>query len=125
MMPHLTARPRRFRQSVALWSAMVGVLVAGCQTPATPHASVTVAAPQAAAAATVDDVTLAARVKNQLVNDPVNALARVDVDAHRGVVYLNGGVASTAQKHRATQLALNVAGVLDVVNNVQVSPRGG
>jgi len=68
----------------------------------------------------VDDATLTASVKAQLVADKAANLVRVDVDTNNGVVYLNGTVESGEQKDRAEQLAKRVDGVKRVVNNLQV-----
>ena len=68
----------------------------------------------------VDDATLTASVKAQLVADKAANLVRVDVDTNNGVVYLNGTVESGEQKDRAEQLAKRVDGVKKVVNNLQV-----
>ena len=54
--------------------------------------------------------------------DPVANLARVHVDTTGGIVYLNGAVPSTDHKFRAEQVAREVRGVTQVVNNLQVQP---
>jgi osmotically-inducible protein OsmY len=71
----------------------------------------------------VDDATVTASVKSQLVMDKAANLTRVDVDTNNGVVYLNGTVDSSAQKGRAEELARRVKGVTKVVNNLQVARR--
>jgi hyperosmotically inducible protein len=68
----------------------------------------------------IDDATITASVKSNLVADKVSNLTRVDVDTSNGVVSLNGVVESTEQKNRAQQLASRVDGVRNVVNNLQV-----
>jgi hyperosmotically inducible protein len=69
----------------------------------------------------VDDATITASVKSQLVADKASNFLRVDVDTNRGVVYLNGIVDSPEQKKRAEDLARRVNGVSNVVNNLQVA----
>jgi hypothetical protein len=59
----------------------------------------------------VDDATVTAAVKSQLVLDKASNLTRVDVDTNHGVVYLNGVVNSPAQKARAQELAGRINGV--------------
>src|ERR671924_2343016 len=71
----------------------------------------------------VDDATVTASVKSQLVMDKAANLTRMDVDTNNGVVYLNGTVDSSAQKGRAEELARRVKGVTKVVNNLQVARR--
>lgn len=72
---------------------------------------------------TVDDATITAAVKTKLAGERAATLTRVDVDTTRGVVYLNGVVDDPVLRTRATQLALEVDGVREVVNNLQVRPR--
>jgi hyperosmotically inducible protein len=71
----------------------------------------------------VDDATITASVKSQLVADKAANLTRVDVDTNRGVVSLNGIVDSADQKARAEQLARRVDGVKSVINNLQVQKK--
>lgn len=69
---------------------------------------------------TVDDASITTAVKSKLAADRVSSLTRVDVDTTRGTVYLNGVVESPDQKARAEQIASQVGGVNNVVNNLQV-----
>jgi hyperosmotically inducible periplasmic protein len=71
----------------------------------------------------VDDATIAAQVKSKLAGDRLATLTRIDVDTNKGTVYLNGNVDSEASKDRAAQLASQVSGVRNVINNLKV--RGG
>ncbi|HWP60650.1 MAG TPA: BON domain-containing protein [Candidatus Acidoferrales bacterium] len=71
----------------------------------------------------IDDATLTAYVKTKLVAEKAVNLTRVDVDTTRGVVHLNGVVQSEGERARAEQLAREVRGVRDVVNNLQVQRR--
>lgn len=71
----------------------------------------------------IDDATITASVKTKLVADRATNLTRVDVDTNNRVVYLNGTVESTEQRARAEQLALQVNGVRNVVNNLEVQRR--
>jgi osmotically-inducible protein OsmY len=68
----------------------------------------------------VDDAAITASVKSKLAGEKIATLTKVDVDTNKGTVYLNGNVESTAVKTRATELARQVAGVRDVVNNLKV-----
>jgi hyperosmotically inducible periplasmic protein len=71
----------------------------------------------------VDDSTITASVKTQLVSDKAANLTRIDVDTTNQVVTLNGIVETTEQKARAEQLASRVKGVKGVKNNLQVQKK--
>ena len=47
-------------------------------------------------------------------------MTRIDVDTNQGVVALNGTVSSEAMRVRAAEIAREVKGVRDVVNNLRV-----
>ena len=68
------------------------------------------------------DPMITATVKEKLTLDRFANLARVRVDTNDGVVYLNGVVPSSDHKFRAEQVARDVNGVTQVVNNLQVQP---
>jgi hyperosmotically inducible protein len=69
-----------------------------------------------------NDPMITATIKEKLMADRVANLARVHVDTSEGIVYLNGAVPSTDHKLRAEQVARDVRGVIQVVNNLQVQP---
>jgi hyperosmotically inducible protein len=71
----------------------------------------------------IDDATITASVKANLVGEKASNLTRVDVDTNNGTVYLNGTVESAEQKSKAEQLAWQASGVKTVVNNLQVQKR--
>ena len=68
----------------------------------------------------VDDASITASVKSKLAAEKVATLTKVDVDTNKGTVYLTGNVENAAIKARATELARQVAGVREVVNNLKV-----
>jgi len=68
----------------------------------------------------VDDASITASVKGKLAGEKPATLTKVDVDTNKGTVYLTGNVENAAIKARATELAREVAGVRDVVNNLKV-----
>ena len=68
----------------------------------------------------VDDATITAQVKSKLAAEKVATLTKVDVDTNRGTVYLTGNVKNATIKERATEIARQVAGVRDVVNNLKI-----
>lgn len=68
----------------------------------------------------IDDKSVEARVKSDLLADPdVKGLA-VNVEVNNGRVQLSGFVDSLAQKNRAAELARNVKGVQYVKNDLVV-----
>jgi Predicted periplasmic or secreted lipoprotein len=71
----------------------------------------------------VDDSTITASVKAKLVGEKAANLTRIDVDTTNRVVSLNGIVESPEQKSRAEQLAMQVAGVKKIENNLQIQKR--
>jgi hyperosmotically inducible protein len=68
----------------------------------------------------VNDASITAAVKSKLAAEKVSTLTRIDVDTNQGTVYLNGTVESADMKTRAADLARQVSGVKDVVNNLKV-----
>jgi hyperosmotically inducible protein len=68
----------------------------------------------------VDDAKITAEVKTKLAAEKVATLTKVDVDTNSGTVYLTGNVENPTIKARATEIARQVTGVRDVVNNLKV-----
>ncbi|MGH7962310.1 MAG: BON domain-containing protein [Candidatus Binatia bacterium] len=69
----------------------------------------------------IDDATITASVKTKLATDQdASTLTKIDVDTNTGTVILNGVVADAAMKQRASELARQVSGVREVVNNLQL-----
>jgi len=71
----------------------------------------------------IDDAAITASVKTKLVTDRIRTLTSVDVDTVKGTVYLTGAVPDKAAKDRAGELAQQVSGVVDVVNELQTNAR--
>src|SRR3954462_2734660 len=72
----------------------------------------------------IDDTNITAAVKTKLATgDKASTITRIDVDTVRGVVSLNGVVASDQERARAEQLASQVGGVRRVINNLQIQRR--
>ena len=68
----------------------------------------------------IDDKTIGAKVKAELLGDPdVKGLA-VNVEVNKGKVQLSGFVDTKAQKDRAAEIARNVGGVQWVKNDLVV-----
>jgi hyperosmotically inducible periplasmic protein len=68
----------------------------------------------------VDDATITAQVKSKLAAEKTATLTKIDVDTNKGTVYLTGNVESAAMKTRAAEIAKQVGGVREVVNNLRV-----
>lgn len=71
----------------------------------------------------IDDKSVTAMAKARLVADRAKNLTSVDVDTNQGVVYLNGNVATAAQKAEAERIVRQVDGVREVVNNLMIESR--
>ena len=69
---------------------------------------------------TIDDATITTRVKTALLNDPVVAGLKIDVDTTKGIVTMSGIVRSRDEEQRAVQIARGVPGVHDVKSTLQV-----
>jgi osmotically-inducible protein OsmY len=68
----------------------------------------------------VDDAKITTMVKEKLAVEKISTLTKIDVDTNKGTVYLTGNVANEDLKAKATQIARQVDGVHEVVNNLKV-----
>jgi len=68
----------------------------------------------------IDDAGITTAVKAKLAAEKVSTLTRIDVDTNQGVVALNGTVKTVEDKVRPEQIARQVKGVRDVVNNLRI-----
>jgi len=68
----------------------------------------------------VDDKVLVADVKAALAEDPVAKALEIDIEADQGVISLGGHVGSAAEREAAYKAAIQVAGVVKVINNLDV-----
>ena len=69
----------------------------------------------------IDDTNITAAVKTKLATgEKASTLTRINVDTVRGVVSLNGVVATEQDRALAEQLAGQVGGVRRVINNLQI-----
>ena len=69
-----------------------------------------------------EDRDLERRVKSFLAGRHLWSLGRLQVEAREGVVTLQGRVASFYEKQVSQQCCRRVAGVLDLVDRVEVGP---
>ena len=67
----------------------------------------------------VNDAAITSSVKTHLAGDRVASLTSVDVVTVGGTVYLTGIVPDYTAKQRAEQIARNVDGVRNVVNDLK------
>jgi hyperosmotically inducible protein len=68
----------------------------------------------------VDDVTITAKVRTALIEDPRTKSHQIEVTTNSGVVQLAGFVDNATNKTVAEQLANRVAGVTRVTNKLEV-----
>ena len=71
----------------------------------------------------VSDTSITSAVKAKLAGDRVGTLTQVGVETVRNTVYLTGVVPTADDKRRAGEIARNVDGVKEVVNNLQIRPQ--
>lgn len=67
------------------------------------------------------DNAITAKVKTELVTNPVTRIGAIEVHSNKGVVQLNGSVKTEEQKREAERIASSTAGVKRVENNLKVS----
>ena len=68
----------------------------------------------------VDDAKITAELKTKLAAEKPSTLTKVNVDTDMGTVHLTGNVPTPELKARATELARQVSGVRDVVNDLKI-----
>src|SRR5690606_11847290 len=73
----------------------------------------------------VDDASITARVKAELIGNDTTKARQIEVETYRGVVQLNGFVDTQAERDEATQVARSVNGVTEVRNNLQLKQSAG
>jgi len=68
----------------------------------------------------IEDAAITAAVKRNIITDPLAAAGDVRIETVRNRVYLTGIVPSVEEKKRAHELAIEVPGVMTVVNDLHV-----
>ncbi len=68
----------------------------------------------------IDDKMLIAKVKAALADDPTAEALTIDVESERGVVSLGGHVDTEQERDAAIKAASKVAGIVDVIDNIDV-----
>jgi hyperosmotically inducible periplasmic protein len=66
------------------------------------------------------DAWISTRITTRLLLNPAVRAGNIDVDTHNGVVYLSGVVKNEEQRASAESVALGIAGVWTVVNDLQL-----
>src|SRR5690349_16400433 len=69
---------------------------------------------------TIDDATITARVKAELIDNESTKARQIEVETYRGVVQLNGFVGSQTERSTAERVARSVDGVQEVHNNLKL-----
>jgi osmotically-inducible protein OsmY len=72
----------------------------------------------------VDDASITASVKNQILQDPKLSGFQIHVETFKNQVQLSGFVDTSAEVARAGQIAREVPGVQDVKNSIVVRKKG-
>jgi osmotically-inducible protein OsmY len=90
---------------------VVASLATGCLHPRDSHRSQSQIA---------DDTHLAKGVKSALNASPVYKFPYVRVATYNGVAQLSGFVVKGSQREEAGELARNVAGLKEVINNISI-----
>ena len=92
--------------AVALAGLLIGV--AGCSTPDRTTGEV------------INDHATAHRVKKELDKAPIYKYSDVKVTAYDGNIQLTGFVETEDQRQQAAQIAANIRGVKQVINEIMV-----
>jgi osmotically-inducible protein OsmY len=69
---------------------------------------------------TVDDATIQAKVRSELIDDPRIDGEAVNLDVRRGIVTLIGFVSSDKERKAIEDVAWRVSGVKDVDNRLEL-----
>ena len=73
----------------------------------------------------IDDTVIQARVKDRLLQQSGNLFLRVSTEVLEGRVLLTGSVTAPQDRVEAVRITWTVPGVREVLNEIQVSERGG
>ncbi len=68
----------------------------------------------------IDDASITTAVKAKLAGEKIATLTRIGVDTNLRTVYLTGVVENEDMRRRAAELAWQVGGVREVVNNLKI-----
>jgi hyperosmotically inducible periplasmic protein len=68
----------------------------------------------------LDDKTISAKIKADLIGDPLTKAHEIDVNTYKGVVQLSGFVDTPEAIKRAGEIARDTKGVVSVENDIQL-----
>lgn len=97
----------------------VGVAVGAAATGAT------VAAQERSVGDAVDDLTIRTTLNELFIRESLDLYNKVSFSVVEGRVLLKGSVEKPEERIKATQLAWRAAGVREVINEIQVTDKGG
>ncbi len=100
--------------NAVLVASVCGLALAGCSKD-----------PNRSTGRVLDDRMVSGRVKGALDDSAVYKFPHVKVTTYNGVVQLSGFVQSDEQRREAAQVARNISGVADVINNISIIPAEG
>ena len=103
---------RAVRQIELLAGFLFVIVLFSCLSPASSRRAETDRA--------IDDATIQAKVKSDLIDDPRIGADEVNLEVSRGVVKLVGWVDSDNERKAVEDLAWRVQGVKDVDNRLQL-----
>ena len=96
-----------FQPASATWLMFVLCLLPGC-----------VALTGETAGENIDDTVVTTEIKARLGEEKLINTTRVSVKTERGIAYLTGAVATSAERDKAISIAKNVKGVREVVDTI-------
>jgi hyperosmotically inducible protein len=103
---------------VAFVTGLTIVGITGCSTYTTGK-------DERSAGRALDDRNLATQIRHSLDQEPVYKFGNVDVKSFAGEVQLSGFVNSDDQRRRATEIASQTPGVMNVHNSLLLKPFAG
>jgi hyperosmotically inducible protein len=68
----------------------------------------------------LDDSAISAKIKADLIGDPITKAHEIDVNTYKGVVQLSGFVGTKEAIQRAGEIARDAKGVVSVKNDLQL-----
>ena len=114
---------------IAMLSVLPLLIVTACGGPsvvASGAATVGIAVAQERSIGTaVDDTTIQLQIKHYLLQGSDDLFIRVGSEVHEGRVLLTGIVPTAEDRIEAVRLTWQAKGVLEVLNEIQVSERAG
>ena len=114
------AFPRNATRAL-LVGALAALGISGCASWRANHANTASTSEHRGPVQTASDAAITAKVKTAMAADATVKAANIDVDTLRGVVSLKGTVKDDNERNRAMEIARNVAGVVDVRDDLKTA----